>query len=83
MLALGRIVLQQADQLHRLELDTGFFLVLATAPAAGTVIPTMFRSGGTLEEEAHGNSGSGHMFVGGHDDAMHATGAQQIVSATL
>ncbi|CAE7888246.1 Pol, partial [Symbiodinium necroappetens] len=42
VLALGRIVLQQADQLHRLELDTGFFLVLATAPAAGTVIPTMF-----------------------------------------
>ncbi|OLQ04150.1 hypothetical protein AK812_SmicGene12812 [Symbiodinium microadriaticum] len=42
VLALGRIVLQQADQLHRLELDTGFFLVLATAPAAGTVLPTMF-----------------------------------------
>ena len=40
--ALSRVVLQQADQLHRLECDTGFFLVLATAPAAGTVIPTMF-----------------------------------------
>ena len=30
------------SQLHRLECDAGFFLVLATAPAAGTVIPTMF-----------------------------------------
>ena len=42
VLALGRIVLNQADQLHRLECDTGYFLVLATAPAPGTIIPTMF-----------------------------------------
>ena len=75
--ALSRVVLQQADQLHRLECDTGFFLVLATAPAAGTVIPTMFNCSRALAEAASRESRAAHLLTGHHDVSLSATGAEQ------
>ena len=67
VLALGRIVLNQADQLHRLECDTGYFLVLATAPGPRHDHPDHVQCGGTLAETTSRKSGTAHLFIGCHD----------------
>ncbi|CAE7730066.1 Pol [Symbiodinium sp. CCMP2592] len=40
---MAQVLLRQGDQLQRLSLDTGFFLILQTPPQPGSITNTMFR----------------------------------------